>query len=188
MKRLAIISTHPIQYNAPFFKELAQGQQIEIKVFYTLGDTSKGYYDEKFQRQIAWDIPLLEGYDYVFVPNTAKNQSTKKFWGIKNPSLIHEIKKWQPNAILVYGWRHFSHFKTMMHFKGKIPILFRGDSTLIDISSKTKLILKIKVLSFIYNFIDYALYVGTNNKNYFLQYQRFWFVFSLSYQYLRFLL
>lgn len=169
MKRLAIITTHPIQYNAPFFKQLAQSQKLQIKVFYTLGDTTKGYFDQKFQKQIAWDIPLLEAYQYTFVGNIATKPSTQKFFGIKNPKLIREIKQWQPNAIVIYGWRHFSHFSAMLYFKGKTPILFRGDSTLIDINSKFKLYIKTKILSIIYKFIDYTLYVGTNNKNYFKQ-------------------
>jgi len=63
MKRLALVTTHPIQYNAPFFKQLAQSSKIQLKVFYTLGNTAEGYYDENFQREIKWDIPLLDEYD-----------------------------------------------------------------------------------------------------------------------------
>ncbi|MCB0710584.1 MAG: glycosyltransferase family 1 protein, partial [Chitinophagaceae bacterium] len=70
MKRLAIITTHPIQYNAPLFQLLAQRENIAIKVFYTWGDTVlKEKYDPGFQKNIEWDIPLLEGYDYAFVEN-----------------------------------------------------------------------------------------------------------------------
>jgi len=39
MKRIAIITTHPIQYNAPFFKLLAQSKKVQPKVFYTWGKT-----------------------------------------------------------------------------------------------------------------------------------------------------
>ncbi len=35
MKRLAILSTHPIQYNAPLFRMLAQEESIDLKVFYS---------------------------------------------------------------------------------------------------------------------------------------------------------
>ena len=38
MKRLAIVTTHPIQYNAPLFAMLAERGKITIKVFYTWGE------------------------------------------------------------------------------------------------------------------------------------------------------
>jgi len=37
MKKLAIITTHPIQYYAPIFKLLSERKKIEICVFYTWG-------------------------------------------------------------------------------------------------------------------------------------------------------
>ena len=37
MNRLAIVSSHPIQYNAPLFKLLTERGNINIKVFYTWG-------------------------------------------------------------------------------------------------------------------------------------------------------
>ena len=39
MKKLAIISTHPIQYYAPIFFQLLS-KEIELKVFYTAGEQS----------------------------------------------------------------------------------------------------------------------------------------------------
>jgi len=42
MKKLAIISTHPIQYNAPLFRLLAQSDSIHPRVFYTWEQSGKG--------------------------------------------------------------------------------------------------------------------------------------------------
>ena len=48
-KKLAIISTHPIQYNAPLFKLLADRRNIDIKVFYTFSQSQiGGQYDSGF--------------------------------------------------------------------------------------------------------------------------------------------
>lgn len=65
MKRLAIITTHPIQYNAPLFKLLTQRNNITIKVFYTWGKSVlENKYDPGFKKNIEWDIPLLDGYGF----------------------------------------------------------------------------------------------------------------------------
>lgn len=169
MKKLAIISTHPIQYNTPIFRLLAQRNIIQIKVFYTWENSKDGFFDKKFNQQIKWDIPLLDGYDYRFVKNTATNQGTHHKKGIINPALNAEIEEWGANALLVYGWNFDSHFKAMHYFKGKIPVLFRGDSTLLDEVPGIKTILRRIALRFVYRYIDYAIYVGTNNKNYYLK-------------------
>ncbi len=169
MKKLAIIITHPIQYYSPLFKLLAERNKIRIKVFYTWEQSQEKVYDKKFGKEIKWDIPLLEGYDYTFVKNVSKNPGSGTFKGVINPTLNKEIENWNADAILVFGWNHHSHFKAMRYFKGKIPVYFRGDSTLIDEAAGIRTILRRIWLKFIYRYIDFAFYVGTNNKDYFLK-------------------
>lgn len=168
MIRLAIISTHPIQYYAPVFKLLSE--KIELKVFYTNGNQSVDKFDEGFKRKISWDLPLLEGYNYEFLKNTSKNSGTHHFKGIINPDGIDCIKKFQPDAILVYGWSNQSHLKILKHFHNKLPVYFRGDSTLIDQSIGFKKIIKKIFLTWVYKHIDIAFYVGKANKAYYKYY------------------
>ena len=169
MKKLAIITTHPIQYNAPLFKLIAKRKKIQIKVFYTWENSKDKIFDKKFGKEIKWDIPLLEGYEYIFVKNTAKIQGSHNYKGITNPTLNKEIKNWQADAILVYGWKFHSHYRALKYFKGKIPVFFRGDSTLLDQNSNLKTFIRQKILTFVYRKIDFAFYVGKNNKQYFLK-------------------
>ena len=166
--RLAIISTHPIQYNAPWFKILAGKKDIELKVFYTWSQRQEELFDAKFGREIRWDIPLLEGYDYSFVENPARDPGNHHFFGITCPSLIKEIKDWNATHLLVMGWNFKAHLSAMRHFKGKIPVLFRGDSTLLDETGGYKTLIRRTILKWVYRHIDLALYVGSSNKAYFL--------------------
>jgi glycosyltransferase involved in cell wall biosynthesis len=173
MKRLAIVTTHPIQYNAPLFKLLNSRKNIEVKVFYTWGQSKDGLlYDPGFGISRQWDIPLLEGYNYEFVDNQAKDSGSHHFWGIRNKHLITKIEDFRPDAILVYGWSFYSHLTTIFHFRKKACILFRGDSTLLDNNqfSWFKRGIKKIFLSFIFSGIDKALYVGGANKAYFEYY------------------
>jgi glycosyltransferase involved in cell wall biosynthesis len=167
--RLAIITTHPIQYNAPLFKLLSESKDIGIKVFYTLGQDSSSFIDKGFGKRITWDIPLFNGYDYLFLNNTAKNPSTSRFNGIINPDIISSVDAFKPNAILVIGWSFVSHLKLLHYFKNKIPVYFRGDSTLLDEQKNFRFLFRKLVLRWVYRYIDKAFYVGTNNKDYFLK-------------------
>jgi glycosyltransferase involved in cell wall biosynthesis len=167
--KLAIVTTHPVQYNAPLFELLASQLGISVKVFYTLG---KGYIaleDKAFRKAIIWDIPLLNGYDHVFLENTSSNPSTSHFKGVVNPTIIDAIEAFKPNAIFVYGWSFASHLKVLIYFKNKVPIYFRGDSTLLDEQKNVKVIFRRLFLKWVYKHIDKAVYVGTNNKQYFLK-------------------
>ena len=167
MKKLAIISTHPVQYNAPWFQLLAE--KVTLKVFYTWGQSHKGStYDPDFQQEIQWDIPLLTGYEYYFVPNTARRPGSHHFRGIINPTLNKSVEEWNPDALLILGWGVASHFRSLRYFHGKVPILFRGDSTLLDEKLGLRKIMRRIFLTWLYRHIDYALYTGTHNKDYFL--------------------
>ena len=173
MKKVAIISSHPIQYNAPLFALLAKESKIDLKVFYTWGiDSINEKYDPDFQQNIKWDIPLLKGYQYQFLDNTSKDKGSHHFKGIINPNLNQEIEKWGADIVWVWGWAFDSHLKALRYFKGKKEVWFRGDSTLIDEPKgfSFKKILRRVILTWVYRHIDKAFYVGTHNKAYFIKY------------------
>lgn len=167
LKKLAIISTHPIQYNAPLFKLLKSRGNIDIKVFYTWGKSVlEEKYDPGFGRVVSWDIPLLQGYDSEFLDNVSKRPGSDHFLGIDNPYLIETIDAWEPDAILVYGWKYKSHLRSLVHYKRKMPVFFRGDSTCLDDRGLIMPVLRRLFLWAVYSFVDKAFYPGISNKTY----------------------
>jgi glycosyltransferase involved in cell wall biosynthesis len=167
--KLAIITTHPIQYNAPLFRLLHNQNNISVKVFYTWSQLEKEVkYDPGFGKEITWDIPLIDGYDYCFVNNISTSPGSNHYKGIDNPTLISEVQSWGANAVLVYGWSFKSHFKVIRFFYGKIPVLFRGDSTLLDEKRGLKKIVRKYFLKYVYSHINVAMYAGAANKDYFI--------------------
>ncbi|MFI5155832.1 MAG: glycosyltransferase family 4 protein [Chitinophagales bacterium] len=167
--RIAIVTTHPIQYYAPMFRLLAAEPAIELMVFYTWSQSKEGpKYDVDFDRTFEWDIPLLEGYEYEFVENVSKNPGPTHFGGMNNPALNEKIASWKPDTLLVFGWNFKSHLSCMRKFHGKVKIWFRGDSTLLDEKPGFRKIMRRIFLNWVYGHVDQALYVGENNKKYFL--------------------
>lgn len=164
---MAIVTTHPIQYNAPLFKELAK--VVDLKVFYTWSQANGTIYDPGFDTERKWDVPLLDGYVFEFIENIAKAPGSHHFKGIDNPTLIKKIGEFSPEAILIFGWSFKSHLKLIRCFSKSGKIIFRGDSTLLDESQgiSLKKILRRIFLTWVYTHIDVALYTGTANKAYF---------------------
>jgi len=166
-RKLAIVTTHPIQYYAPIFRALAQSGSIDPRVFYTWSQAVGSVPDPGFGIPVQWDVPLLSGYAYDFVRNAAKRPGTDHFGGLKNPTLTGEIENWGASAVLIYGWNSHSHLQALRHFKGRIPVLFRGDSTLLDQFSWWRTTLRRTFLRWVYSHVDTAIAVGTNNAEYF---------------------
>ena len=169
-RKIALISSHPIQYNAPLFALMAKEPEIDLMVFYTWGEAALGpKYDPDFGKEIEWDIPLLEGYSYTFLKNTSKEPGSHHFKGIINSTINKEIEDWGPDVVWVWGWSFDSHLKTMRYFKGKVPVWFRGDSILLDEPKgfSLKKIIRRIFLKWVYSYVDKAFYVGAHNKAYF---------------------
>jgi len=168
MARLAVVTTHPIQYNAPLFAALAGRAGVDLKVFYTWSQTRQGgQYDPDFGRVVEWDVPLLQGYAWEFVENTARRPGSDRFMGIVNPGLIEVLEQWRPDAILVFTWAHHSHLAVLRRFKGRVPLLFRGDSTMVDIRPGLRALLRRAVLRWVFHHVDMALHVGVRNREYY---------------------
>lgn len=166
-RRLAIICTHPVQYYAPLFRQLALSSDIELRVFYTWPAPVHRSFDSEFGIDIQWDIPLLDGYAHEFVPNIAGRRAGQGFMGTHNPTLIETISRWGADTLLVYGWNHLSHLQAMRYFKGRIPVLFRGDSTLLNNTPTLRTLARRAWLSWVYRHIDVAISVGQNSRDYF---------------------
>ena len=140
-----------------------------IKVFYTWGQAQGKVHDKDFGIEREWDIDLLSGYDHVFVKNIATAPGSHHYKGIINPSLNSEVASFQPDKIIVYGWKFNSHLKLLRYFKGKVLLYFRGDSTLLDEPAgfSIKKVMRTLLLQWVYRHVDFVLSPGTASDAYF---------------------
>jgi glycosyltransferase involved in cell wall biosynthesis len=169
LKKLAIISTHPIQYNAPLFEKINDLSEFETKVFYTWPEGCGEFEDPSFKKVIKWDIDLTKGYKYEIIKNSNK-VTNKTFWNIDNPELLESLKKYKPSHVLIYGWNFRSHFRIIRKFSNKALLGFRGDSTILDFESRFKSLLKKVILKTLFRNIDHFLISGKANQAYCMQY------------------
>ena len=148
---------------------MAQLGRFKIKVFYTWGQSKHSVYDPGFGLKREWDLDLLSNYDHDFMENRSGDPGSHHYRGIINPELIGKIENFSPDAILIYGWKFHSHLTVLRYFKGKVPIFFRGDSTLINDSSSfvLKRWVRKQLLRSIYKYVDLVLSPGRASDAYF---------------------
>lgn len=168
MKKLAIITSHPIQYYAPWFRYLADTTDFSIKVFYLWDFGVSRQVDTGFKQPIQWDIPLLSGYDYEFVPNVSFKPGTYHFWGLQNPSLLERVSIYNPDAVLLMSYNYASLYNFLWRWnRRQAPLLFRGDSHRLLPRTGAKELARRKIISLIYRCFSACLYVGKANYGYF---------------------
>jgi glycosyltransferase involved in cell wall biosynthesis len=167
--RLAIIVSHPIQYYAPLYQRLARRDDLLINVFFTWHDGHVGVFDRGFRTPLAWDIPLTEGYESQRVPNLSSDPGTHHFFGLRNPSLVHRVKAWNPDVVHVTGWAWLSHLWALRSFyKMGTKVLFRGDSHLLNgMPSGGRFRLKRALLKRVFSWPSGFLVVGKANRAYY---------------------
>jgi glycosyltransferase involved in cell wall biosynthesis len=169
MKRLAIISSHPIQYSAPWFRFLASEASLQIRAFYLwdFGVTEK--VDTGFQHALRWDVPLLEGYDWEFVPNKSSTPGTDRFRGLRNPSLYRRVLAFQPDAVLMFGYNYASLAGLLMRWNRQdAPLILRGDSHRLVPRGGPKEWGRRAIIAQVFRRFSAFLHVGKANARYFL--------------------
>jgi glycosyltransferase involved in cell wall biosynthesis len=167
MTRLAVVTTHPIQYYAPWFRDLAARPELDVRVFYLwdFGVTERE--DKGFGRSIRWDVPLLDGYASEFVPNVSSAPGTGHFRGIDNPGLAAALRTFDPAAVLCLGYNYRSFFRLLLRKPlGNVPLLHRGDSHRLVPRHGPRARFRQLALKFLFRRFRAFLYVGAANRDY----------------------
>jgi glycosyltransferase involved in cell wall biosynthesis len=164
---LAIVTSHPIQYNAPWFRYLAARSDLRVRVFYLWDYGIKPRFDPGFQQTIQWDIPLLAGYQYSFVPNKSRRPGTNEFMGLWNPSIVRHVNDYKPSAILMLGYNFASCIYLVLRAR-QTPLIFRGDSHRLVQRTGLREVVRRKLIGAVFRRFSAFLYVGQANYEYFL--------------------
>ena len=171
MVRIAILATHPIQYQAPLYRALASRGDVALKLFFCWDFGVKETRDPGFGQTIRWDVPLLEGYDHEFVPNVSKRPGTDHFFGLVNPGAFSRMAAFRPDVLIVHGYAHATENDVMVRARLKgIPVLLRGESNLLAERPLHIAAAKRLALPPIFRGLGGALAIGTLSARYFEHY------------------
>jgi glycosyltransferase involved in cell wall biosynthesis len=172
--RLAYLVSHPIQYQAPLLRRIAQEPDIDLTVFFGSDFSLRSYQDEGFGVDVKWDVPLLDGYRSEFLPvirdNGTQTVTTPLNYGIF--SALRGGAEGGFDLLWVHGYAMVNALHGMLAAKTLgIPVLLRGDMWLRDRPrSGPKLFLKKLFFEVLKNLVDGILPVGTLNEEYWRHY------------------
>jgi len=169
--RIGYLVSHPIQYQAPLLRRIAQDPDIDLTVLYCSDISVREHNDHEFGTSFQWDIPLLDGYQYEFLPSLF-GRGKLGFWSPFNYKIIESLRRNRFDVLWVHGWGYFSHIMAIVFSKFLgIRVLVRGETTLhIPVNNLAKKFIKDKLICLLFDKIDGFMAIGSLNREFYLHY------------------
>jgi glycosyltransferase involved in cell wall biosynthesis len=167
--RLAVLTSHPIQYQAPLFQKLANHPQIDLMVYFCSDYGVTERLDPGFGIPLKWDIPLLDGYSHTFLQNYAPRPLPNTPLGLLCPGIWRELKRGMYDAIVVHvAYTSVQSWITYLAaWLTGTPVLFRGETVLRFGHSRAKGLAKGILLRFLFKGTAAFLTIGTKSAEFY---------------------
>ncbi|MEQ8994948.1 MAG: glycosyltransferase family 4 protein [Coleofasciculus sp. B1-GNL1-01] len=108
--RLLFVVSHPIQYAVPLFRLMAEHPKLDILVAYCSLQGAEPGIDSEFGIEVAWDIPLLDGYPWIYLPNQSPKPRLGNFFGLINLGLWQLVRTNSFDAVVAYTGYAYASF------------------------------------------------------------------------------
>ncbi len=173
--RLAYLVSHPIQYQAPLLRRIAEEPEIDLTVFFGSDFSVRGYRDEGFGVGVKWDIPLLDGYRHEFLPKL-RDRGTVSVASPLNYGIVSRLRGAGGDAAFDALWVHGYATANAMHgiLAAKalgIPVLLRAEGWMGDRErGGVRLAIKRAMFAGLRQMVNGVLPIGRLNAEYWRHY------------------
>jgi len=170
-QRLAIVASHPVQYHAPWFRNMAAQPGLDIEVLFGHYASGNEQAEAGFGVEFDWDVPLLEGYAHRFLTNVAAQPSVNTFGGVDTPGVTQVLRHGHYDAVLVLGWHTRAYWQAIQAcWREGRAVMARSDSHLHDARPLLTRLAKELPYRYFINRLDACLPVGIWSRDYFRHY------------------
>jgi glycosyltransferase involved in cell wall biosynthesis len=164
--RLGVLASHPIQYQAPLYQELARRGAVDLEVAFLSRDGAQPYHDPAFGVTLAWNIDLLGGYRSTLVAR--RPLAGKAAW-------LASLRRWLRGRDIVVLHGHSDPDMLLAAATCRllgVPYLLRGDSHAEPSASGWRRITRHLVAGAVVRAAAGALPVGQRNAAFYQRYGR----------------
>ena len=165
---LAVLTTHPIQYQVPLWQALARDGRVPFEVWYLTDHGIRVSYDREFSNNFAWDLDMLDGYPYRFL-TTAPGATPVSFWRCRlREALAKRLRVTGATALWVQGWQVAAYWQAVRAAKrAGVQVWLRGESNDLVSPAIWKRGVKSLLLGEFFQRVDHFLYIGTANRRFY---------------------
>ena len=173
-RKIAFLLSHPIQYFSPLFKRLAERADIDLMVLYCSDEGARKMRDKGFGADVAWDIPLLDGYRYKILQNNSPIPTVSNApWGLMNFGVVKEVKEGEYDAIILHGWHYVTLWLAYITARlSKVPVFLHSENPYNQEIKKPRWKLAVKKALFgpLLRGCDGVFSIGTENRRFYEYY------------------
>jgi glycosyltransferase involved in cell wall biosynthesis len=168
-KKLAVVASHVIQYQDPFYRLLAAHPEIDLTVFFCSAEGAKTYRDVDMGTTLRWDLELLTGYEHRFLRNFGWGHG---FFRLVNPGLLPAIARGGFDAVLfMTGWAWCSAWIGFAACRlADVPFLLYGDSSFIPPENSARAQIRAGVMRSLFGMAGGFMISGKLNADYYRHY------------------
>jgi len=162
---LAILTTHPIQYQVPLWRVLAADGRVPFEVWFLTRHGADVTPDKEFGRDFAWDVDPLKGYPHRFL-KVNENWDVNRFWGVRlAESLGPMIREKGVRAVWLQGWQVAAYWQAVRQVTAAgASVWLRGESNDMAPRPAWKRRLRRAVLGQLFRRVDHFLCIGSANR------------------------
>jgi glycosyltransferase involved in cell wall biosynthesis len=164
---LIVLTSHPIQYQAPLWREMAKAG-IDFEVWFLTPHAVQPTKDKEFGKTFAWDLNLLDGYRYRFL-KIEDGWSLDSFWGIrvrdnwKQLFALHNV-----THLWVEGWRFSVFWKAVfVAASAGVRIWMRAETNDLSTRNSLKTFVRRRILKLLFAKIHRFLCIGSANRRFY---------------------
>ena len=168
--RVAHLVSHPVQYYAPLYRELARREAIDLTVFFYSAASIAAYHDPGFGRTVRWDRELLDGYRARFCPSAARTPAGAGWRRRPNWDVVRAVTEGGFDAVWLHGYNHPTSLLAAAAARAQgAALLIRDDQTLLHTRPWWRRAAKAVVLRSLFRRAT-GLYVGAQSRRHFAYY------------------
>ncbi len=167
--RVAYLVSHPIQYQAPLLKRLANDPELDLTVFFLSDLSLAAYDDEGFGTSVRWDVPLLDGYRHAFL-RAFGSRAKVTFWRPFVYGITKALASGKFDALWLHGYTNQAHIRAIFAANRLgIRVLLRGESNNHQRRRESMGALARRViLPWLFGCADAFLAIGSLNRRFYL--------------------
>ena len=113
---MAVVETHPVQYRAALWRRLARLPGLRPVVYYGSDFSLRGYRDREFGSHLAWDRPLLEGYESRILDRQGRTHGVD-FWNPRPGPVYRSLCRSGARVVVLNAYRGSFHLAAWLAAK-----------------------------------------------------------------------
>jgi len=167
--KVAILISHPIQHEVPFFQALSQDKSIDLDVIYYSSEGVNSF-NVFGLKGITYGIPMLEGYNAILLKNISPFSNYKLRY--ISPGIIKVLKRCRYDHVLLYGYNSPTSLLALWYCRqNRIPISLRCEGESVQRTGKLKAWIRKQTLTHTFKQFDGFTAICMANKEHYLKYR-----------------